>query len=134
MIYRNRACGALMDGNKVLMVYVVQPTRKFWTLPGGGIEPGETPEQACVREFKEETGLDVYIERFLFRYESRKPEKISETECFLVKTNDLSKIKLGTDPDKPGKQELKDIDWKNIDDMAKDIQISKLIEALNIMT
>jgi len=30
-----------------------------WTLPGGGMEPGEHPEQTVVREVKEETGFDV---------------------------------------------------------------------------
>ena len=35
------------------------PHRGLWSLPGGRIEAGESPEQAVVREVREETGLDV---------------------------------------------------------------------------
>jgi len=32
-----------------------------WGLPGGALEFGESAREACVREFKEETGLDVTV-------------------------------------------------------------------------
>ena len=39
-----------------------------WGFPGGAIELGEKPEEAAIREFKEETGLEVEIESLLGVY------------------------------------------------------------------
>ncbi|SDB79996.1 acetyl-CoA carboxylase carboxyl transferase subunit beta [Raineyella antarctica] len=40
-----------------------EPQRGRWTVPGGRLEPGESPDRAAVREAFEETGLHVRIER-----------------------------------------------------------------------
>ncbi len=39
-----------------------------WVLPGGGLEPGEEPEKAAVRETLEETGYQVAIKRKVAHY------------------------------------------------------------------
>jgi 8-oxo-dGTP diphosphatase len=36
-----------------------QPGAGLWSVPGGRVEPGETDEQAVIREVREETGLSV---------------------------------------------------------------------------
>ena len=42
----------------------------WWLVPGGGEEKGETPEECCVREVEEETGLIVKpLQQFLTMYE-----------------------------------------------------------------
>jgi 8-oxo-dGTP diphosphatase len=38
------------------------PMRGRWAIPGGRIEPGETPAQAAVREVREETGVTIALE------------------------------------------------------------------------
>jgi 8-oxo-dGTP diphosphatase len=39
-----------------------------WNLPGGGLEPGELPNECVVREVREETGLEVRVDRLVGVY------------------------------------------------------------------
>ena len=49
----------LEEGKIALIKRGNEPARGKWTIPGGLVELAETPEQAVIRETKEEVGLDV---------------------------------------------------------------------------
>jgi len=56
----------IVDGNRVLMVRRrIKEGELMWQFPAGGIEEGETPEEAAVRETLEEAGLEVKADRLL---------------------------------------------------------------------
>ncbi|MFF1571718.1 NUDIX hydrolase [Leifsonia sp. NPDC058292] len=56
MDIRVAAYGVIVDGNRILLAHWRENGRSGWTLPGGGIDPGEDPVDAVVREIAEETG------------------------------------------------------------------------------
>jgi ADP-ribose pyrophosphatase len=52
--------------------------RKFeWGIPAGGLEHGEQPEKAVVREFLEETGMQIKVEKLLLAESSKEDHNIS---------------------------------------------------------
>ena len=51
------------NNNKVCLIR--RSDNKLWALPGGCMELGETPAQAAVREFREETGLKIELTKLL---------------------------------------------------------------------
>lgn len=61
------SCHALIrDGTSILLVERKRPPHQgCWSLPGGGVELGETVEEALRREVREETGLEIGAPRFL---------------------------------------------------------------------
>lgn len=92
---RTRAAAVIVRDGRVLMVHE-QARRsgggEWWTLPGGGIQPGETPEQAVRREVFEETGLVVTDARFVLEM----PYPSGMTSVFTVNVAD-GEPRLGID-------------------------------------
>lgn len=53
------------DAGRILLAHWSEGRRSAWTLPGGGLEEGEDPEQAVRREVREETGYHVAVDGLL---------------------------------------------------------------------
>lgn len=56
---RTAARGVLVREDTIALINITK--NNYHKLPGGGIEPGETPKEGFVREIKEETGADCEI-------------------------------------------------------------------------
>lgn len=63
--WRPASYALITKNDEVLLSLWESSIASFWTLPGGGIEYNEQPDEACIREVWEETGYNVALTRFL---------------------------------------------------------------------
>ena len=68
MKHRIRAAGIAINGDEILLLRVKDPySGEYWIPPGGGLESSDqSSKHALIREYKEETGLDVDVGELLF--------------------------------------------------------------------
>ena len=76
----------IRDGNKIFATQRGYGDYKDgWEFPGGKIEPGETPQQALVREIKEELDTEVAVGDYLTTIEYDYPAFHLSMQCFWCK-------------------------------------------------
>lgn len=116
--------------DKLVIVYA--ENKGYWTFPGGGIESGETYEEAVIREVKEESNMKVLNQNIIGYQDIFEPDRIiRQTRSFCIvepygefitdPDGDITEIKL-IDP-----KDLKlYIDWKEVGDRI----LKKAVEML----
>jgi len=89
----------LSGDDKILLVRHRKGNRQYWVLPGGRLEYGETFFECAVRELKEETGLEVEVERFLFLSEAIAPDRSRHIVNVYLKAKVVGGVmRLGNEP------------------------------------
>ena len=100
----------LDEDDRMLLVRQHHEGRDIWMVPGGAIEEGEHGYQAAVREIREETGLDIEIDRFLWHVEEVSERGQRFVSIYLAKPiNSLAEPILGADPELGDEQVLREV-------------------------
>ena len=115
---RDRSQSMVIRGDRILLVEHELFGRDFYNLPGGGIEEGETPEQAALRELSEEFDVSGKIVRPLtVEY---KPDMESRVYTFLVEIPEDQEPVKGIDPELPEKeQSIIGVKWLRLNEIAE---------------
>jgi len=90
-----------------------------YRLPTGGIESGESVLPAVLRETREETGLEVTVERFLAAIAYRRgTERVFDTFAFLL--DERGGVLASHDPHEP--QEFREVAPDQLPDVARNLE------------
>lgn len=113
---RNRSVAFVIRDKKILVEKLCYGGRTFYSIPGGGIEDGETPEAAAIRELKEECGLDGVIKKKLAELYNNGRTEFS----FEVSVPDDQVAIKGYDPEEPAdNQAIKEVMWVDLKDLPE---------------
>ena len=108
-----KSCGAIVvDDGKVLLV---KHNAGHWDFPKGHVEEGETEFETAIREVKEETNIDIKIEkenRYITKYSPK--ENVMKTVIYFIGE------KVGGE-DKPQIEEVSDVEWIDVNNAVERI-------------
>jgi 8-oxo-dGTP diphosphatase len=118
-----RCQGAILRGDDLLLIRHQRHAdgSSYWLLPGGGLEEGETPEACLVREMKEETSLDVRIERLLMEDDATQfPDSYYEKRLTFLCTPLSDEARPGYEPEEEASANyaIVEVRWVDLRDAA----------------
>ena len=105
---RHAARVVLLDARDRILLFRwederLRDVKSVWITPGGGLDPGESPEDGARRELREETGIDaapspcVWTRSHTFRFGSGWIEQ--RERCYLIRVPDITVSADGLEPE-----------------------------------
>ncbi len=110
---RIRAVAIVIKGDSILLMHRINKNTEYWSFIGGGVEPGESTEQAVIRELYEEASVSASINRLLYVYNNKEPvqSRYSSEHHFYICDYISGTPKLGIGPEKMTTDNVYDPQW-----------------------
>lgn len=110
-----RVSAIILETEKILLVHRIKPDKDYFVLPGGSVEANENNIDALVREIKEETNLDIEIDRELWQVNNEFDER---TQYIYLVSKYSGNLMLGS-PEKERQSEDNKyaLEWHDINDL-----------------
>ncbi len=104
------------DGAVLLVQRAREPLEGQWTIPGGGVEVGETLKEAVARELKEETGLEVRVLELVDAFERIVPDDTGRARFHYVLLDYLCEPLGG---ELRASSDVRDVAWVRPEDFSR---------------
>jgi ADP-ribose pyrophosphatase YjhB (NUDIX family) len=109
---RIRVAALVVRDGKILLAEHEKGGRRYWLLPGGGMEYGESVEETLKRELVEEAGLEIEVGDLLWVVDSI-PDDGHRHVLNLILSAEAKTTELAPTPDRV----LRDVKWKDIGEL-----------------
>ena len=110
----------LIKNDKVVVIKYKQHDIGYYDIPGGKIEDSETMEETSIREFKEETGINIIKQHYVGHTTINYPNRVFEFGIFIV--DDYNGEPLNFDENNSM--------WINVDELYKEDKLFPSIEII----
>lgn len=111
-----RVSAIIINGNsEVLLMHRIKNNEEYFVLPGGGIENGETENDAVIRETKEETNLVIKPDKIIFEFYN---DAFDRKEIFFKVKSFVGNLALGgPELSRQSKDNIYKLEWVKIKDL-----------------
>lgn len=110
----------LIKDNNVVAIKYKQHDIGYYDIPGGKIEENETPEETSIREYKEETGINILKQHYIGHNIIEYPDRIFDFSIYTVDEYSGEPLEF----------EENESMWINIDDLLKKEKVFLSIETI----
>jgi ADP-ribose pyrophosphatase YjhB (NUDIX family) len=121
--------GAIVVGSKGILLARrdKSPRTGLWSFPGGGVEVGETQQNAIIREVEEETGVKCEVLEFVTTFDLIMKDSSGEVEFHFLLNYFIARAL--TDTTKP-EFEDGEVGWFHPDQLPSDMANQKLVSII----